>query len=172
MVILEGEGYFEVVYNFKCLFMVKLLMLNIRVLGIKFNVKVYLDELSWIILKEGLVEVLILDDRSKERMLFNDQVYYIVSDGLVLIRNLVQVNVDSWIIGDLRFDNKILKEMVKVIECWYDVKIRIMDSLLVEEYFICYFRKDLIIVQVMELLKEIRWVDYRIEKKMVYLYKK
>lgn len=63
-----------------------------------------------------------LDDRSKERMSPNDQVYYTVSDGLVLIRNSAQANVDSWTTGDLRFDNKTLKEMAKVIERRYDVK--------------------------------------------------
>ena len=151
---------------------VKLPMLNIRVLGTKFNAKAYLDEPSWITLKEGSVEVSTLDDRSKERMSPNDQVYYTVSDGLVLIRSSAQANVDSWTTGDLRFDNKTLKEMAKVIERRYDVKIRIMDSSLVEEYFTCHFRKDLTIAQAMELLKETRRVDYRIEKKTVYLYKK
>lgn len=63
-----------------------------------------------------------LDDRSKERMSPNDQVYYTVSDGLVLIRSSAQANVDSWTTGDLRFDNKTLKEMAKVIERRYDVK--------------------------------------------------
>ena len=43
--------------------------------------------------------------------------------------------------------------MAKVIERRYDVKIRIMDSSLVEEYFTCHFRKDLTIAQAMELLK-------------------
>ncbi len=147
-------------------------MLNIRVLGTKFNAKAYLDEPSWITLKEGSVEVSTLDNKSKERMLPNDQVYYTVSDGLVLIRSSAQANVDSWTTGDLRFDNKTLKEMAKVIERRYDVKIRIMDSSLVEEYFTCHFRKDLTIDQAMELLKETRRVDYRIEKKTVYLYKK
>ena len=78
--------------------------------------------------------------------------YYPVSDGLVLIRNSAQANVDSWTTGDLRFDNTTLKEMAKVIERRYDVKIRIMDSSLVEEYFTCHFRKDLTIAQAMELL--------------------
>ena len=171
-VALEGEGYFEVAHNPKCPFTVKLPMLNIRVLGTKFNAKAYLDEPSWITLKEGSVEVSTLDDRSKERMSPNDQVYYTVSDGLVLIRSSAQANVDSWTTGGLRFDNKTLKEMAKVIERRYDVKIRIMDSSLVEEYFTCHFRKDLTIAQAMELLKETRRVDYRIEKKTVYLYKK
>ena len=38
-VTLEGEGYFEVAHNPKCPFTVKLPMLNIRVLGTKFNFK-------------------------------------------------------------------------------------------------------------------------------------
>ena len=169
---LTGEAYFEVTKNKHKPFTVQSSAMNVQVLGTKFNAKAYLDEPSWITLKEGSVEVSTLDDRSKERMSPNDQVYYTVSDGLVLIRNSAQANVDSWTTGDLRFDNKTLKEMAKVIERRYDVKIRIMDSSLVEEYFTCHFRKDLTIAQAMELLKETRRVDYRIEKKTVYLYKK
>ena len=140
---LTGEAYFEVTKNKHKPFTVQSSAMNVQVLGTKFNAKAYLDEPSWITLKEGSVEVSTLDDRSKERMSPNDQVYYTVSDGLVLIRNSAQANVDSWTTGDLRFDNKTLKEMAKVIERRYDVKIRIMDSSLVEEYFTCHFRKDL-----------------------------
>lgn len=168
---LEGEGYFEVAHDAECPFTVKLPMLNVRVLGTKFNAKAYQDEPSWITLKEGAVEVSTLDHKSKERMVPNDQVYYTISDGLVLIRSSAQADVDSWTTGDLRFDNKTLKEMAKAIERRYDVKIKIMDSSLVEEYFTCHFRKDLTIDQAMELLKETRRVNYRIEKKTVYLYK-
>lgn len=169
---LEGEGYFEVAHHPECPFTVELPMLNVKVLGTKFNAKAYLDEPSWITLKEGSVEVSTLDNKSRERMAPNDQVYYTISDGLVLIRSSAQANVDTWTTGDLRFDNKTLKEMAKVIERRYDVKIKIMDSSLVEEYFTCHFRKDLTINQAMELLKETRRVNYKIEKKTVYLYKK
>lgn len=168
---LEGEGYFEVAHNPKCPFTVALPMLNVKVLGTKFNAKAYRDEPSWITLKEGSVEVSTLDNRNKERMVPNDQVYYTLSEGLVLIRSSARANVDSWTTGDLRFDNKTLKEMAKVIERRYDVKIKIVDSALVEEYFTCHFRKDLTVNQAMDLLKETRRVDYRIEKKTVYLYK-
>ena len=105
-------------------------------------------------------------------MIPNDQVYYTMSDGLVLIRGTEASSVDTWTTGDLRFENKTLKEMAKAIERRYDMKIKIMDSSLVEEYFTCHFRKDLTIEQAMELLKETRRVNYKIEKKTVYLYKK
>jgi len=169
---LEGEGYFEVAHNPKSPFTVVLPMLNVRVLGTKFNAKAYLDEPSWITLKEGSVEVSTLDNKSKERMIPNDQVYYTMSDGLILIRSTEASSVDTWTTGDLRFENKTLKEMAKAIERRYDMKIKIMDSSLVEEYFTCHFRKDLTIEQAMELLKETRRVNYKIEKKTVYLYKK
>lgn len=168
---LEGEGYFEVAHNSESPFTVMLPMLNVRVLGTKFNAKAYLDEPSWITLKEGSVEVSTLDEKSKERMLPNDQVYFTVSDGLVLIRSAESAGVDSWTTGDLKFENKTLKEMAKVIERRYDVKIKIMDSSLVEEYFTCHFRNDLTIEQAMKLLKETKRVNYTIDKKTVYLYK-
>lgn len=60
--------------------------------------------------------------------------------------------------------------MAKVIERRYDVKIRIMDSSLVEEYFTCHFRKDLTIAQAMELLKETRrWIIELKRKRYTYI---
>lgn len=168
---LEGEGYFEVAHNEESPFMVVLPMLNVKVLGTKFNARAYLDEPSWITLKEGSVEVSTLDNKSKEKMVPNDQVYFTTSDGLILIRGAATAGIDAWTTGDLKFENKTLKDMARDLERRYDVKIRIMDSSLVEEYFTCHFRKDLTIEEAMELLKETRRVDYRIEKRTVYLYK-
>lgn len=171
LVKLEGEAYFEVAHNSKSPFTVDLPMLDVKVLGTKFNVKAYLDEPNWVSLKEGLVEVSTKDNKSIEKLAPNDQAYYTLSDGLVLIKGAVVKDVDAWTTGDLKFENKTLKEMAKVIERRYDVKIKIMDSSLVEEYFTCHFRKDLTITQAMELLKETRRVNYKIEKRTVYLYK-
>ena len=56
--------------------------------------------------------------------MYKRQVYYTVSDGLVLIRSSAQANVDSWTTGDMRFDHTTLQDMAKVIERRYDVKIR------------------------------------------------
>lgn len=101
----------------------------------------------------------------------NDNLYYTANDGLVLIKGTASASVDSWTTGDLKFENKTLKEMAKVIERRYDIKIMIMDSSLVKEYFTCHFCKDLTIEQAMNLLKETRRVNYKIEKRTVYLYK-
>lgn len=168
---LEGEGYFEVAHNPKSPFTVRLPKLNIQVLGTKFNARAYHDELSWITLKEGSVEVSTSDNKSRKRMAPNDQVYYTASDGLVLIKGAPSTGVESWTTGDLRFDNKTLKEMAKVIERRYDVKVMIMDRSLLEEYFTCHFSKDLTLEQAMNLLKETRRVNFKIEKRRVYLYK-
>lgn len=168
---LEGEGYFEVTHNTKSPFTVQLQNLNIRVLGTKFNARAYWNEPSWITLKEGSVEVSTSDNKSKKRMAPNDNLYYTANDGLVLIKGTASASVDSWTTGDLKFENKTLKEMAKVIERRYDIKIMIMDSSLVKEYFTCHFCKDLTIEQAMNLLKETRRVNYKIEKRTVYLYK-
>lgn len=168
---LEGEGYFEVTHNPKSPFTVQLQNLNIRVLGTKFNARAYWNEPSWITLKEGSVEVSTSDNKSKKRMAPNDNLYYTANDGLVLIKGTASASVDSWTTGDLKFENKTLKEMAKVIERRYDIKIMIMDSSLVKEYFTCHFCKDLTIEQAMNLLKETRRVNYKIEKRTVYLYK-
>lgn len=167
---LEGEGYFEVAHNPKSPFTVALQNLNIRVLGTKFNAKAYPNEPNLITLKEGSIEVSTLDYKYHEMMSPNDQVYYTLSDGLVLIKQTEASNVDTWTTGDLWFDNQTIAEMAKEIERRYDVKIKIMDSSLINEYFTCHFRKDLTIEQAMDLLKDTRRLNYKIENQTVYLY--
>lgn len=168
---MEGEGYFEVAHNPESPFTVELQMLNVRVLGTKFNVKAYRDEPYWVTLKEGSVEVSTTDNTRKEQLAPNDQAYYSTKSGLVLYRSQNVAAVDLWTTGDLKFDNKALKDIAHAMERRYDVKIRFMDETLKAEYFTCHFRKDLTIEQALELLKDTRRVNYRIEKRMIYLYK-
>lgn len=168
---LEGEGYFEVAHNPASPFTVELQMLNVRVLGTKFNVKAYRDEPCWVTLKEGSVEVSTADNTRKEKLAPNDQAYYSANSGLVLYRNQNVTSTDLWTTGDLKFDNRTLKDIAHVMERRYDVKIKFMDEALETEFFTCHFRKDLTIGQALELLKETRRVHYKMEKRMVYLYK-
>ena len=62
--------------------------------------------------------------------------------------------------------------MVKAIERRYDVKIHIVDAELSEEHFTCHFRKDLSILQALDLLKTTNLLDYEVKDSDIYLYKR
>lgn len=169
---LEGEGYFEVTHSGKSPFTVELQKLNVRVLGTKFNVKAYKGEPYWVALKEGSIEVATLDKKEKKRLMPNDQVYYTEQSGLLMVKSTHAVSANAWITGDLKFENKTLQEIIHSMERRYDVRIKIIDSTeLVQDLFTCHFRKDISLRQAMDLLKETRRVNYRIEKDTVYLYR-
>lgn len=168
---LEGEGYFEVAHDASSPFTVELQMLNVHVLGTKFNVTAYRNEPCWVTLKEGKVEVATIDHTKRETLLPNDQAYYSAQSGLVLYKNQPVSSIELWTSGDLRFDNKTLKEITHVMERRYDISIKLMDEELASEYFTCHFRKDLTITQALELLKSTRRINYSINKRTVYLYK-
>ncbi len=171
-VTLDGEGYFEVAKNPKSPFKVKLPALDIKVLGTKFNVSAFENEPNLISLCEGSVEVSTLDGRDRKIMEPNDVIYYTVKNGMVLKRNSISQSARSWITGDLKFENKTLLEMAKVIERKYNVTLKIVDGSLAEEFFTCHFRDDLSIDQAMELLKKTQKIDYKIQADTVYLFKK
>ena len=170
-VTLDGEGYFEVAKNPDAPFTVNLPALAIKVLGTKFNVTAFDNEPSQISLCEGSVEVSTADGLSSHIMEPNDVVYYTKKGGLVLKKNSIEQSARSWITGDLKFENKTLLEMAKVIERKYNITLKIVDSSLAEEFFTCHFREDLSIDQVLELLKKTQKVNYTKDADTVYLYK-
>lgn len=166
---LEGEGYFEVARDSASPFIVQSSVLDIRVLGTKFNVKAYRDEPSRIVLEEGAVEVSTRDNTSTQKMAPRDEVVYTPADGLTLHKS-GDGGSCGWISGELKFENTPLPAMAKDMERRYNVKIVLADIALHLEYFTCHFSKDLVAGDVLELLKKTGRVNYRIEKDTVYLY--
>lgn len=168
---LEGEGYFEVAHNPKCPFTLSLPMLDVHVLGTKFNARAYSGEPCSVALKEGSVEVETADHAKRQRMEPGDEVNYTPRNGLVLIKGKKDTSIDTWTTGDLMLKDMTLRQMIRQMERHFDVKIYVGDNALLEEYFTCHIRKDLTINQVMDLLKETRRLDYTINHDSVYIFR-
>lgn len=120
-----GEAYFDVSSstNHKG---AKFKVLNksqeIEVLGTEFNIKSYKDETNiYTTLVEGKVEV---NTANGKQLLTPNQ-----QSNLDMVSNEISVSVVnpkeaiSWIHGDFIFQNKPLKDIVKVLSRWYDVDI-------------------------------------------------
>lgn len=168
---LEGEGFFEVTRNEKSPFIVHADLLQVKVLGTKFNVKVYGEEPSSITLAEGKIEVATNDNEHKITLKPNEQVVYSKESGLTVNKSVNPALVKSWTIGEAAYMNKNLADIVHDLERRFDVQITVNDQELTTELFTCRFKETATIHQVLTLLKETRKLDYKIVGDQVQIYK-
>lgn len=168
---LEGEGFFEVAHNEKVPFVVHADLLHVKVLGTKFNVKVYNEEPSAITLTEGKVEVATNDNEHKVTLRPNEQVTYSRENGLAVNKSVNTSLVRSWTVGEAAYVNEQLIDIVTDLERRFNVHITVKDPELDTELFTCRFKETAKISQVLTLLKDTRKLDYKIQGDQIQIYK-
>lgn len=122
-VILDGEAYFEVVHDEKSPFVVHTKVVDIEVLGTKFNVEAYstrnLFETS---LMQGKVRVKLSDNEQPAVILYPDQ-KTTLKDGKLVVSKIDDYNVYRWKEGLYCFRNKPFADIMKDLEKYYDMEI-------------------------------------------------
>lgn len=131
IVTLQGEAYFEVTPNKEKPFIVKTDLLNVRVLGTKFNVSAYKnDNINSVILVEGKVavskSVAFENEKSKSILLKpNQRAFTKRKTNDKIVRNSVS-NINkyiSWKDKELEFKNDKFIDITKKLERNFNVKI-------------------------------------------------
>jgi len=121
-VFLEGEGYFEVANSSKP-FIVSTEASDVRVLGTKFNVTAYTDDMEVITtLVEGKVAVSVPE--TSNRIILSPDEQAVTNKALMQI-NILEVDASgyvSWVNGKVEFHNESLDEVLKKLSRWYDFK--------------------------------------------------
>lgn len=168
---LEGEGFFEVAHNEKVPFVVHADLLQVKVLGTKFNMKVYNEEPSAVTLAEGKVEVATNDNEHKVTLRPNEQVTYSKENGLTVNKSINASLVRSWTVGEAAYVNEQLIDIVTDLERRFNIHITVKDRELDTELFTCRFKETAKINQVLTLLKETRKLDYKIQGDHIQIYK-
>ena len=146
---LEGEAYFDVVQQGSSRFTVVCPDYDIEVKGTKFNVMAYKDfERTETTLVEGAVNIRkgsqILTLKPGERAIYSKN---------YLTRSRAQIRQATiWKDNKFYFDNIPLRELVRRLERWYDVKI-ILDPLLNEIYYSGYFKNEETVWQVLDVIQ-------------------
>lgn len=164
---LEGEAYFDVVKNTDKPFIVHASKLKIKVLGTSFNVKSYKeDDLVETTLVEG--KVAIENGRNKrpdaqDVILTPNQkaVFSKISEEIILTEVEAAYHT-SWKSGKLIFEDEPFGEIVKDLERWYGVKIKLSK----ETSRQCRFRvkiEEESIKEVLDLFKSTTDLTYTIE---------
>ena len=130
---LSGEGYFDVTHNEELPFVVKTNIINIKVLGTKFEVKANAGEdLLETVLVEGKIrlEKEVEGKAVKLKTLKPDQhaVYIPSKDKLEVFKEKDMNKHIGWVNGDLVFDADPMKDVIQKLEKWYNVDIEIKDN--------------------------------------------
>lgn len=174
-VYLTGEAFFDVAHNEKQPFTVHTGRLNIEVLGTKFNVEAYSDDSEiTTTLKQGKVKLsaALHPERGSILMNPNEQVIYNVKSGKMQLSAVNAEDYSSWTNGDLRFIERSLSEVMKVIGRKYDVSFRYDDNINLGELYTIAFREEETIEQVMRVMQSVigNGMEYSIDEDSVYLY--
>jgi hypothetical protein len=129
VVFLEGEAYFEVAKDASKPFYVRTDAFTINVLGTKFNVKAYKDDMEYTtVLVEGKVSMRVQDQ------FFSKDVILAPNQKLTLMKgqdDFQRSNVDetglytNWIYGYLEFKNANLSNVLKSIQRYYNIDIEL-----------------------------------------------
>lgn len=169
---LEGEGFFIVNHNPDKPFIVEGELLEVKVLGTKFNFKSYIDEDASVTLAEGKVEVSTNDGENNITLKPSEQVVYSSETGITLNKNVDSELQKLWIKGEIVFQNQPLSVICKDLERKFDVRIIIEDSELAKELFTCRFKESLNVQQVMNLLKATKELNYTVNESIITIKRK
>ncbi len=173
-VMLEGEGYFDVVKMTDRPFIIHTSNINIKVLGTVFNVKAYPeDKQTETSLIRGRIEVTI-KNRPNDKIILSPSEKLVVENeplgiaperGLpdrilpsISTHKLKYINADSavaeteWIYDKLVFNDESFEDLAVRMQRWYGVQIEITDPVLKEMRLTGNFEKETIL-QALEALK-------------------
>ena len=163
VVILSGEGYFEVEKNESVPFVVKTADIDVQVLGTKFNLRDYPQDLEAIVsLQEG--RVLLnnkLNVESPKHLFPNQRVVLDKHNGNMHIESKDATNAIQWTMGSLFFDEEYFSDIAKELERMYNVKITIIgDELRHTRIYASFATRDMSIDDILDVLSSTNRLKY------------
>ncbi len=128
-VFVEGEAYFEVTHRNNDRFVVNTKDLVVEVLGTKFNVSAYAEDLETsVVLSEGKVKISNEGNRISEILEPNDRFSLNKLEQTASLTSVISTDYSAWRNGYLKFREEPLSEVVKKLERWYNVDIDIVGA--------------------------------------------
>ena len=170
VVSLSGEGYFEVAKNESAPFIVKTDDIDVRVLGTKFNLRDYPQDLEAIVsLKEGRVLLSNkLSDDPPKNLFPNQRVVLDKHNGSMHIESKDASNAIQWTEGNLFFDEEYFSDIAKELERMYNVKITIIgDELRHTRIYASFATRDMNIDDILNVLSSTNRLKYTRDNKEI-----
>ncbi len=177
-VFLEGEAFFDVSHNKNKPFIITTSLIQIEVLGTKFNISSYPDdETIETTLVAGTVKITSKNIKSKsgkENYILkpNEKATFLKNDNTVIIDEVITKYYTSWKDGSLFFNNETFEKIAKRLERWYDLEIELTNSELKYNKYTCVVDKDKTIEHVLNLLNICTPIEYSIKGKTITIKQK
>lgn len=168
-VLLKGEAFFDVAKK-KIPFNVFTKYLGVRVLGTAFDVKV--DDLAKSVettLVRGHIALLDQDGSQVMKMEPGEKVTYTQNDNQYLTEDVDANLCAAWRLNQTIFENTTLREIAKKLSLKYNVNVNIESSELAQHKFRCVINQDESLTGVLNLLKFMAPIKYRIEGPEVFI---
>lgn len=167
---LEGEGFFDIRKDLTRKFIVSTSTLNIKVFGTSFNVKAYeTDQSIEVGLKNGRIRI---DHDQKEIVqLEPGQVAIFNKNSKELKVDKMDIDlVSAWTRDEMVFEENTMAEIVKYLQRWYDIEIKISPDLLNEDLFTFKLKTESL-RELLGLINIIKPIKYQINGKRVLITK-
>ena len=167
----EGEAYFQVAKDASKPFIVEAAEMDVRVTGTEFNVMAYQDkDRVETTLVKGSIEV---DVEGKVvKMLPDMQAVFSKTDKQLITRTVRTELYTSWKEGVFEFRDLPLREIAEQLGRWYDVEFEFRDELVAEIRFTGAVKRMKPITFILDVIKETKAINYRIDGKTVIVEKK
>ena len=167
-----GEAYFEVSPSTEhngADFKVFHNKQEIKVLGTQFNLKAYKDETNvYTTLVEGKIAVQF--EGNKQTLLPSQQSNLNLNNNLMAVATVDVYNEISWKEGVFSFNGKPLKDIMKVLERWYDIEVVFKNQDILNEEFNGILGKDQKIEEILNYIKNFGKIKaYEIQDKKLIL---
>lgn len=161
-VFLEGEAFFEVMPDPAKAFIVHSGELQTTVLGTAFDIQAYdKDKAMRITLLRGKVKV---NDSTGEllgTLQPSQQLMFRPLNKQVEINQVDTIQYVAWKNGDLYFESERFEEVIRDLERWYGVTIKVSDPSLLECRYTAHFENKLPLKDVLELLCHVNNLEYK-----------
>ncbi|QCX37449.1 FecR family protein [Aureibaculum algae] len=167
-----GEAFFDVspsTINGNSKFVVINESQEIVVMGTEFNVKAYKDESNiYTTLVKGIVSV---NFSNRQQIIIpNQQLNYNLDTKKSSIKKVDVSNEISWKEGLFNFNNKSLREIMKVLSRWYDIDVVFENKQISDEEFVGSLSKDQNIEDILSSIKNFGIIkEYTIIEKTIIL---
>ena len=169
VVYLTGHAHFDIARDPEKPFIIYTHDSKTQVLGTSFDINTKGEEATEIIVTSGKVAF-------SEKYQSDDPVSLKVNDRAVLrpgrgitINEVDAIRLTAWTEDRLVFDNKTLREVIEVLESWYDIRIAVEDTDLMTQDFKLTMENPTL-GSVMEALSFLGEFRYRIEGQKVTIY--
>lgn len=163
-VVLEGNGYFEVISDLNKPFIVETVAGDVEVVGTKFQIKTVGDKIE-VYVREGHVKY---NYNNKQIDLYKGDIIRYEEESLIK-HSLKESNYLSWVDGQLEFDNSSLDEVFKDIRRHFNVDVNVPAE---SKYTSCKITSNFSkqsLQQILEELKIIVGLEYHSQDQVIII---